>query len=199
MDHVIQSKSIQLSRPDFLGYEQLPADACPICAFTPMEKDKCTVSTSLRTTIAVFLRHAEKRYKDALAKEAQANGTTTTSNEIRAAPKAQTSEIMAVELSGTKVCFSQHQSVALSNACQSPIVAERIANAVDQSSLSGPEDSSMIKVEGHVTQEQQGARQPNQTFAFDPTATMPMNMDLGMGFNPMLAGEYDLYCSRITS
>lgn len=56
---------------DTAGYEQLPDDSCPICAFTPMEKDKCIVSTSLRTTIAVFLRHAEKRYKDALAKEAQ--------------------------------------------------------------------------------------------------------------------------------
>lgn len=56
-----------------LGYEALPNDACPICAFTPMQKDKCAPSTSLRTTIAVFLRHAEKRYKDALAKEAKIN------------------------------------------------------------------------------------------------------------------------------
>ena len=54
-----------------LGFAALREDACPICAFTPMEKDKSTPSTSLRTTIAVFLRHAEKRYNDALAKEAR--------------------------------------------------------------------------------------------------------------------------------
>lgn len=33
------------------------------------------MSTSLRTTIAVFLRHAEKRHNDALAKEAKEKGT----------------------------------------------------------------------------------------------------------------------------
>lgn len=55
------------------GYEKLPTDACPICAFSPFEKDKCVPSTSLRTTIAVFLRHAEKRHNDALAKEAKEN------------------------------------------------------------------------------------------------------------------------------
>lgn len=54
-----------------LGFETLPVDACPICAFSPVDKEKCTAATSLRTTIAVFLRHAEKRYKDALAKEAK--------------------------------------------------------------------------------------------------------------------------------
>ena len=36
-----------------------------------MAKDKAEPNKSIRTTIAVFLRHAEKRHKDALAKEAK--------------------------------------------------------------------------------------------------------------------------------
>lgn len=52
-----------------LGFDALAEDACPICAFAPLDKSKCTVPNSLRTTIAVFLRHAEKRHKDALAKQ----------------------------------------------------------------------------------------------------------------------------------
>lgn len=70
MKHDRFGSSSDIADP-FAGYDTLPADACPICAYTPMEKDKCSVSTSLRTTIAVFLRHAEKRHKDALAKEAK--------------------------------------------------------------------------------------------------------------------------------
>jgi hypothetical protein len=53
------------------GFEALPEKACPICAEEPLNKAGSDPSSSLRTTVLVFLRHAEKRYKDALALQAK--------------------------------------------------------------------------------------------------------------------------------
>ena len=57
---------------DGAGYDKLDeTSSCGVCAESPVAKEKAEHNKSLRTTIAVFLRHAEKRHKDALAKAAK--------------------------------------------------------------------------------------------------------------------------------
>ncbi|BFZ56588.1 hypothetical protein PYCC9005_003635 [Savitreella phatthalungensis] len=52
--------------------------ACPLCDHTPFEKNAALPNKSLRNTVTVFLKHAEKRHKDGLASQtttaADANG-----------------------------------------------------------------------------------------------------------------------------
>ncbi|KAK9325063.1 hypothetical protein V1517DRAFT_315295 [Lipomyces orientalis] len=43
-------------------------EACPICEHAPLTESDCVDNMSLRTTINVFLKHAEKRARDAIAK-----------------------------------------------------------------------------------------------------------------------------------
>ncbi|GAO46954.1 hypothetical protein G7K_1171-t1 [Saitoella complicata NRRL Y-17804] len=45
--------------------------SCPICDHSPTTPEDCTENPSLKTTVAVFLRMAEKKWKDAQTKEAK--------------------------------------------------------------------------------------------------------------------------------
>lgn len=45
---------------DLLGHSSLPS-SCPVCEHSPLSADDCTPNKSLRTTIKVFLRTAEKK------------------------------------------------------------------------------------------------------------------------------------------
>lgn len=53
-----------------LGQSNLPA-SCPICEHSPLSAEDCNPNKSLRTTIKVFLRTAEKKREAAKAKEAK--------------------------------------------------------------------------------------------------------------------------------
>lgn len=50
------------------GHSNLPA-SCPVCEHSPLSAEDCNPHKSLRTTIKVFLRTAEKKRADAKAKE----------------------------------------------------------------------------------------------------------------------------------
>ena len=47
-----------------LGHSRLPAE-CPVCEHSPISADDCKPNKSLRTTIKVFLRTAEKKREQA--------------------------------------------------------------------------------------------------------------------------------------
>lgn len=53
---------------DWLGRENLPG-VCPVCDHSPLSPDICKDNTALRTTVAVFLRTAEKKHLLSLQKE----------------------------------------------------------------------------------------------------------------------------------
>lgn len=45
----------------FTGHTNLP-NVCPVCDHSPLSPDDCKANTALRTTVAVFLRTAEKKH-----------------------------------------------------------------------------------------------------------------------------------------
>jgi hypothetical protein len=45
----------------FAGQADLPK-VCQICDHTPLNQDECKINSSMRTTVTVFLRTAEKKY-----------------------------------------------------------------------------------------------------------------------------------------
>lgn len=51
-----------------LGRDNLPG-VCPVCDHSPLTLDICKDNTALRTTVAVFLRTAEKKHLLSLQKE----------------------------------------------------------------------------------------------------------------------------------
>jgi hypothetical protein len=61
-----------LNRWGFLGRANLPG-VCPVCDHSPLNPDDCKVNTALRTTVAVFLRTAEKKHALSLQKEQKAS------------------------------------------------------------------------------------------------------------------------------
>lgn len=52
------------------GHSSLPP-SCPVCEHSPLSADDCTPNKSLRTTIKVFLRTAEKKREASKPKEPQ--------------------------------------------------------------------------------------------------------------------------------
>lgn len=52
------------------GHSSLPP-SCPVCEHSPLSADDCTPNKSLRTTIKVFLRTAEKKREASRPKESQ--------------------------------------------------------------------------------------------------------------------------------
>lgn len=52
------------------GHSSLPP-SCPVCEHSPLSADDCTPNKSLRTTIKVFLRTAEKKREANRPKESQ--------------------------------------------------------------------------------------------------------------------------------
>lgn len=58
------------------GQSNLPS-SCPICEHSPLSADDCLPNKSLRTTIKVFLRTAEKKMETLRAKEAKESAPAT--------------------------------------------------------------------------------------------------------------------------
>jgi len=54
-----------------IGRSSLPG-VCPVCDHSPLNADDCKPNSALRTTVAVFLRTAEKKHALALQKEQKA-------------------------------------------------------------------------------------------------------------------------------
>lgn len=52
------------------GHENLPS-SCPVCEHSPLSAEDCAPNKTLRTTIKVFLRTAEKKRSDLKLKEAK--------------------------------------------------------------------------------------------------------------------------------
>lgn len=60
--------SLELSNTPDTGQSNLPA-SCPVCEHSPLSAEDCSPNKSLRTTIKVFLRTAEKKREASRAKE----------------------------------------------------------------------------------------------------------------------------------
>jgi hypothetical protein len=67
------------------GQSNLPA-SCPVCEHSPLSAEDCNPNKSLRTTIKVFLRTAEKKKEAAKAKEAESQAGSETPVEPTPAP-----------------------------------------------------------------------------------------------------------------
>lgn len=72
---------------------------CPICEHSPLAKEDCKPNQSLRTTVAVFLKTAEKKHALAMSQQKKAGASAAPTPEPAAvkAPEVQTPQTPAAE------------------------------------------------------------------------------------------------------
>ncbi|KAK9463545.1 uncharacterized protein V1516DRAFT_661674 [Lipomyces oligophaga] len=102
-------------------------DYCPICKHSPLLSSEIVSNNSLRTTINVFLKHAEKRSKDLQTKDRESDPT---SQQIQAP------ETLPIERDAVKDVDSG--TVASGPPAESAAKLQEVARNVSEENLSDP-------------------------------------------------------------